>query len=284
MEAFHCKHVVLSPSYPQNSQEFKEVWVNEFVDWIRNNSTYHSIFVEHPETNYHLDILLWFPKTQRWDNYIRNFKKIVKRFLDANPASEFQNFFHASKIAATEEDILKLIGYNQKEGRGSYELPEPLRLEGIEYYEEHKKTCKIRKFMNTNPLNPKNVVCYLLEQSTSLNLQNPSKLIRRMVTEGFSFVGLSEKHMQRAKLEFKMRTGQTLSNSEEFEWEKQMGCQLDIDQQEWFINLKDNERKIMEISKVLFKNSGTIWDGEELKTSDVNSDDQIFDILAIISS
>ena len=41
MENLICKHIVLSPSYPQNSQEFKEVWVNEFVDWIRNNSTYH---------------------------------------------------------------------------------------------------------------------------------------------------------------------------------------------------------------------------------------------------
>ena len=27
--------------------------------------------------------------------------------------------------------------------------------------------------MNTNPLTPKNVVCYLLEQSSELNIQDP---------------------------------------------------------------------------------------------------------------
>ena len=85
MENLICKHIVLSPSYPQNSQEFKEVWVNEFVDWIRNNSTYHSIFLEHPDTNAHLDILVWFPKSQRWDNYSRNLKKLVTKFIDSNP-------------------------------------------------------------------------------------------------------------------------------------------------------------------------------------------------------
>jgi len=227
MENLVCKHLVLSPSYPQNSQEFKEVWVNEFVDWIRNNSTFHSIFLEHPDTNAHLDCLVWFPKKVRWDNFSRGLKKIVKKFIDANPASEFQNFYHVSKIPKTEEDILYLVGYNQKELRGTFNIPEELKERGIDYYEENQKTKKLRKFMNTNPLTPKNVVCYLLEQSSELNIQDPPRLIKKMIVSGFSFVPLSKQAMRKAILEFKLRTTGNFEKHEEFELEQQNGCHLE---------------------------------------------------------
>jgi len=175
MENLVCKHIVLTPAHPQNTEEFKAVWMNEFVDWFRNNTTYHSIFLEHPDTNLHLDVLLWIPKkkAERIDNWSRSLKTICKKFVEANPASEYQRFYYISKIPDTAEDILYLIGYNQKERRGVFNLPDDFRNKGIEYYEENEKTKKTRKFMNTNPLNPKNVVCYLLEQSSELNIQDP---------------------------------------------------------------------------------------------------------------
>ena len=209
MENLLMKHIVITPSYPQNTDNFVKVWAPEFVDWIRNNSTYFSVFLEHPESNAHLDINVWWDKNKRWDNWNRGLKVIVKKFLEENPASEFQQFFSASKIPPTEEDTLYLIGYNQKEERGIWNLPEPLRIKGIEYYEENQKTKRVRKFMNTNPLNPKNVVCYLMEQSMSLRITDPSILVHRMVKEGFSFVSMGKKTMRKAVLEFKIRTNQS---------------------------------------------------------------------------
>ena len=62
--------------------------------------------------------------------------------------------------------------------------------------------------MNTNPLNPKNVVCYLLEQSMSLRIKEPSLLVTKMIREGFSFVSMGKNTMRKAVLEFKIRTDQ----------------------------------------------------------------------------
>lgn len=224
MEEFQLKHIVLSPSYPQNTTEFVSVWVEEFTDWFRNNSVYHSIFLEHPETNAHLDINIWYRKSQRWDNYSRGLKKIVKKFIEANPASEYQNFYRVSKVPPTHDDTLYLIGYNCKEERGISNIPEDLRKHGIEYYEENKKTKKVREFMNTNPLNTKNVVAYLLEQSQERNLTHAPTLVRDMIKSGFSFVALSKQHMRKALIEFKLRSTTTdLEKSEQAEFEINFG-------------------------------------------------------------
>lgn len=243
MENLSMKHIVLTPSYPQNTSNFVKVWVPEIIDWIRNNSMYFSVFLEHPESNAHLDINVWWDKKKRWDNYSRGLKTIVKKFLEENPASEFQQFFFASKIPPTREDTLYLIGYNQKEERGLSNLPDELKAEGLEYYLENIKTKKVRKFMNTNPLNPKNVVCYLMEQSMSLKINEPEKLIHKMITEGFSFVSMGKKTMRKAILEFKIRTGQS-SQMDIWENNAENGCYEDK------LNWLEKERLVSELIDV----------------------------------
>lgn len=224
MENLNMKHIVLAPAFPQNTSVFTNVWVKEFTDWIRNNSVYYSIYLEHPETNAHLDIIVYFKKSQRWDNYSRGLKKLVKNFIEANPASEYQNFYRVSKIPPTHEDTLYLIGYNCKEERGVHNIPKDLRDAGIAYYEENQKTKKTREFMTTNPLNTKNVVAYLLEQSQDRNITHTPTLVRDMIKSGFSFVALSKQHMRKALIEFKLRsTTNDLEKSEQAEFEINFG-------------------------------------------------------------
>lgn len=229
MDDLVLKHIVLTPAYPQNTQEFKDLWVNEYVDWFRNNATYHSVFLEHEETNCHLDVNVWIPKSKDFTNWARKFKEINKKFLEANPASSYSNFYRVSKIPDTIEDTLYLIGYNIKEGKGVSNVPADLSLRGQEYYEEHKKTKKTRTFMNTNALTVKNVVCYMLEQSQDLGEKEPIQLIPKMIKKGFSFVPLSKNHMRKAVLEFKIRTGlldldQPSISQEEYELSLINGC------------------------------------------------------------
>lgn len=246
---FQMKHIILAPAFPQNTTEFKSVWVDEFTNWLRNNSVFYSIYLEHPETNAHLDINIWIAKGKRWDNFSRGLKAIVKKFIDSNPASQYQNFYRVSKMPPTEEDTLYLVGYNCKENRGIHNLPEEFRKAGIEYYEENMKTKRTREFMNTNPLTTKNIVAYLLEQSQDKNQTKPSKLVREMIKSGFSFVSISKQQMRKAILEFKLRISKDgeLDKEEEAEIDLSYGLQQEFSDyfvlQQSYVRIKETISK-----------------------------------------
>lgn len=286
MENLKLKHIVLSPSYPQNSQEFKDVWVNIFLEIFKNSTINYSIFLEHPDSNCHLDVLIWIPQKRDYSNWYRDskLKKTIKDFLDANPASNFQEFYYVSKVPQKEEDNLYLIGYNQKECQGLHNLPLDYVQRGVEYYEENKKTKRLRKFMTTNTLNPKNVVCYMLEHSQSNNIKEYKNLLNSMVSEGFSFVGLAEKPMLKSKLEWLKRTGQKLTKSQEYDFLKLNGAYDEIEKEDWWINLKNKELKYDKIQQIIY-NQGTqsfSWD-HGVNYEKLSPKEQIKQINAIIS-
>ena len=97
--------------------------------------------------------------------------------------------------------------------------------------------------MNTNPLNPKNVVCYLLEQSMALRITDHSELMLQMIKEGFSFISMGKKTMRKAILEFKIRTNQA-TQMDIWESNEQNGCYEDK------LNWMEKEKLVSELIDV----------------------------------
>lgn len=284
-------HLIIIPAYPQNVEIFREEYVDKYCEVIRGTKalSYYSICLEHKQGNLHLDILVWMKG--RIDNSLTaknsKLKKINAEFCHKNPATKDHTYFKVQKAKDKEEDILYLIGYNLKEqDKYSWDqtIPPSLREEGIKWFAENEKTKKKHKFLNVNALKPSNLVCYMVEHYHDNDLPNVKETIMSMVKGSFSFVGISEKAQLKANLEFKLKTGQELTNSEKYEFLKSNGLQLDIDKEPWFIALQDNERKIRAINKVLYKNADTIWCGEIMEPSTEKSETQIKEIMAIISS
>lgn len=205
------KHLTWCPCYPSNTQDFKDVWVSKYLDWIRNNTKYYSFYLEHPNTNAHVHALVWWPKETRWDNWCRGLCKINKNFVDMHPATKEKGlgkyFLGSHEVPEKRDDVLKLIGYNVKEERGCHNLPPDLVQEGVEYYDSIKGTERMSRLLNINPLNVKNVVCYLVEQCNATAITDPSLLLRKMRENSFSFVALSQKVMRKAILELKEKIG-----------------------------------------------------------------------------
>ncbi len=214
------KHVVLAPAFPCNTVVFVEEWVDKYADWFRNNTAYCSVFLENTESNAHLDICLWMEK--RFDNPERSLKNLNAKFCAQNIATQPNLFYR--KMPCNEDDILYVTGYNHKDNRCVYSnLPGEFVSRAKEYYAENEKLKRVRKFQNTNPLNVKNIVCYLLERSEDLSVKCPMTLTNRMLHEGFSFVALSKKNMRKAVLEFKFRK-KIITQFETEEMNMENGC------------------------------------------------------------
>ncbi len=207
IDTLKCKHIILSPSFPNNTKVFVDEWVDKYSNWFASNTEYCSVFLENTESNAHLDICVFFDNAKAFENKIRSLKNLNAKFCAQNIATELKHFY--KNIPCNSDDILYVTGYNHKDNRCVYSnLPEDFVATAKEYYAENEKLKRVRKFQNTNPLNVKNIVCYLLERSQDLSVKCPGVLTNIMTDEGFSFVGLPRKQMRKAILEFKQRTGQ----------------------------------------------------------------------------
>lgn len=222
MDNLKMRHIIIEPQFPCNTKVFVDEWVEKYSDWFRNNTEYCSVFLENAERNAHLDICAFIKDSKTFENKSRSLKNLNAKFCAQNIATQPNKFY--KKIPCNEDDILYVTGYNHKEERCVYSnLPEDFTLRAKEYYAENEKLKRVRKFQNTNPLNVKNVVCYLLERSEDLSVKDPWELTNRMVHEGFSFVALAKKPMRKAILEFKTRIG-TITEYEKSCLAHENGC------------------------------------------------------------
>lgn len=212
IKGYYFKRIVIRPA-DVNIQVFRDTLMDSLINFYQKKYDYYSIFEEGGAKGLHLDINFWVSEKQ-----IKQFNKgkyneakiLCQKFCDVNPSSSSHIMYKPCQIAETRDNQLLQVGYNQKEGKGIYNIPEELVNEGVKIYDERKHLKHLADDIHipsTNALNPKNVVSYMLFERT----ETQSELLNlpfEMIKKGYSFVGLSKNVMRKAILEIRVRTGE----------------------------------------------------------------------------
>ena len=184
---------------------------------------YYNISVEHPDTNWHLDIVYFITAERK--NFDRNIKKLLTDFEKTHensktfksskgPDKGFQNF---QNIKNSVNDILYRIGYNVKENpETSYgNIPEEFLERCKKHYHQESP---VKTALNFPVVAPK--ASSLLEHLLQYKHSNPEveyhDLYRHMIVNGhYSFLNVSDKVQKKALIELKLRNGVKLYQCEE---------------------------------------------------------------------
>ena len=210
MEQFDPYAIVLTP-HIQDLQVFEES-LSQIIHLLQR-SHYYSIIIEHEETNRHLDAVLFLPKSKRFNNFINPLYELLHKKFD-NTNTNFEILIGGTRKTKQIKvaDINYRLGYNIKEieDLGSLEKHrfwtnidvEKLK-EAKEFYEKEKTFRKTSENQIIN-LNKNNVIFHLIKYYTK-NKQKCEELETiqtEMISDGYSFVGLTRSSLRRAFLEF----------------------------------------------------------------------------------
>lgn len=214
--------LVISP-HPNDAGDFKARLPQLISLFQRKACRYYSISVEHPDTNWHLDIVYFI------DNERKNFDRSIKKLLDDFETSHentktiktsrgsdrgFQSF---QNIKNSVDDIKYRVGYNVKEEPDEYwrNIPEEFLDVCIRHY---MLKMPEKKALNFPVIAPK--ASSLLEHVLQYKHSHPEleyhELYRHMIVYGnYSFGTVSEKVQKKILIECKLRNQVKLYQCEE---------------------------------------------------------------------
>lgn len=220
--------LVIAP-HPNDAGDFKARLPQIISLFQRKNCRYYSISVEHPDSNWHLDIVYFI------DNERKNFDRSIKKLLDDFETNHentktiktsrgsdrgFQSF---QNIKNSSDDIKYRIGYNVKEEPEEYwrNIPEEFLDVCLRHYQLKMPE---KKALNFPVIAPKS--SSLLEHMLQYKHSNPEvsydDLWYHMIKYGnYSFLNISDKVHKKAIIELKIR----------------LGCSLNVEEEDAFDNL-----------------------------------------------
>lgn len=206
-------HIVLTP-HPQDLQLFEEN-LSKIVHLIQR-ANYYSITIEHEETNRHLDAVIFIPENKRFNNFINPLYELLHKVFD-NSNTQFERLIGGSKRTKKikKEDIIYVLGYNLKEVvlldgvlvdcRNWNNLETEKIKEAKEFYEKEKTFRKTSENQIIS-LNRNNVLFHLIQYFKKNPETKFEDLQIKMISDGYSFVGLTKPSLRRSYLEFLIHT------------------------------------------------------------------------------
>lgn len=226
--------VVLTP-HIQDLELFEKI-IAKLIHLLQR-SNYYSITIEHEETNRHLDAIIFLEEKKRFNNFMQPIYQLLHETFD-NSNTIFERLIggtHKNK-KVQQTDIMYRLGYNLKEIPtqlllGETYLPQgeqhksdsiprhwsniciEKQLEAKEFYE---KDSKFKKKTSNQiiSLNPRNITFHLKKYYEENNCET-SNLQVRMISDGYSFVGLTKPALRRAYLEMLLMTNNHSEMEEE---------------------------------------------------------------------
>lgn len=222
--------LVISP-HPNDTGDFKARLPQLISLFQRKACKYYSISVEHPDTNWHLDIVYFINNERK--NFDRGIKKLLDDFESSHENTKtiktskgsdrgFQSF---QNIKNSIDDIKYRVGYNVKEDPDEYwrNIPDEFLDVCIRHYMLKSPE---KKALNFPVIAPK--ASSLLEHMLQYKHNNPGvayeELWLHMVKYGnYSFLNISEKVHKKALLELKLRNGLEYNVTEEDDYQTLYG-------------------------------------------------------------
>jgi len=210
--------VVLSP-HPNDAQDFKAMLPTIISLFQRKQCKYYSISVEHPDTNWHLDIVYFIDNERK--NFDRQLKKLCDDFEETHENTKTiktsrgsdRGFQSYQNIKNSFDDIKYRVGYNVKEDPDEYwrNIPDEFLDVCLRHYMLKSPE---KKALNFPVIAPKN--SSLLEHLLQYKHSHPEiaydDLWYHMIKHGnYSFLNISDKVHKKALLELKIRNGLDLS-------------------------------------------------------------------------